>query len=140
VNPAELFSSSDRLHEANHLNRLAAVHEKRQEYSEAERLYEEALAMYEEIFGIEHFTTALATRNLARVLRVQGKTAEASLLEDHASDILSRRGESSEIRKNPFGGSSGFFELMGFDSSTGGEETHQSDEPKLAEPKPNNGK
>lgn len=130
MNPAELFSSSDRLHEANHLNGLAAVHEKRHEFSDAERLYEEALAMYEEVFGIEHFTTALATRNLARVLRIQGKTAEASLLEDHASDVLSRRGESSEIRKNPFGGSSGFFELMGFDSSADRDTAQQSDEQK----------
>lgn len=123
MNQAEFFSSSDKLHEANHLNGLGAVHEKRQEYSEAERLYEEALAMYEDIFGTEHFTTALATRNLARVLRVQGKTAEACLLEDHAADVLSRRGDSPEIRKNPFGGSSGFFELMGSEYSLNAEES-----------------
>jgi hypothetical protein len=113
MNPAELFSGSDRLIEANHLNGLAAVSEKRQEYADAERRYEEALAIYEEVFGTQHFTTALVTRNLARVLRIQGKTAEAALLEDHASDILSRRGDSDEAQKIPFGGSSGFFELLG---------------------------
>jgi hypothetical protein len=113
MNPAELFSGSDRLIEANHLNGLAAVHEKRQEFTDAERLYEEALAIYEEVFGTQHFTTALVTRNLARVLRVQGKTAEAALLEDHATDILSRRGDEDSAQKIPFGGSSGFFELLG---------------------------
>lgn len=111
MDPAELFSGSDRLIEANHLNGMAAVYEKRQEYTDAERLYEEALALYEEIFGTQHLTTALVTRNLARVLRIQGKTAEASLLEDHASDILNRRGEGDATI--PFGGSAGFFELLG---------------------------
>lgn len=111
MDPAELFSGSDRLIEANHLNGMAAVYEKRQEYNDAERLYEEALALYEEIFGTQHFTTALVTRNLARVLRIQGKTAEASLLEDHAADILNRRGEGDPL--TPLGGSSGFFELLG---------------------------
>jgi hypothetical protein len=113
MNPAEIFSGSDRLDEANHLNGMAAVFEKRQEFVDAERLYEEALAMYEEIFGTQHFTTALVTRNLARVLRIQGKTAEAALLEDHASDILSKRAEGDDTQKVPFGGSSGFFELLG---------------------------
>jgi hypothetical protein len=113
MNPAEIFSGSDRLVEANQLNGQAAVHEKRQEYNEAERLYEEALAIYEEVFGTQHFTTALVTRNLARVLRIQGKTAEAALLEDHASDILTRRAEGDDAQKSPFGGSSGFFELLG---------------------------
>lgn len=113
MDPAELFSGSDRLIEANHLNGMAAVYERRQEYADAERLYEEALAIYEEIFGTQHLTTALVTRNLARVLRVQGKTAEAALLEDHASNILSQRGDSELVQKVPFGGSSGFFELLG---------------------------
>lgn len=113
MDPAEFFSGSDRLVEANDLNGMAAVHEKRQEYADAERIYEEALALYEEIFGTQHLTTALVTRNLARVLRVQGKIAEASLLEDHASDILSWRGDSDESKKIPFGGSAGFFELLG---------------------------
>jgi hypothetical protein len=92
---------------------MAAVYEKREEYSDAERLYEEALAVYEEIFGTQHLTVALVTRNLARVLRIQGKIAEASLLDDHASDILTRRGDSDDAKKIPFGGSSGFFELLG---------------------------
>ncbi len=114
LNPAEILYGSDKLVEANHLNGLAAVHEKRQEYTDAERLYEEALAVYEEIFGTRHLTTALATRNLARVLRIQGKTAEAALLDDHASDILSKRGSDDDLN-TPFGGSSGFFDLMGID-------------------------
>lgn len=113
MNHAELFSGSDRLIEANNLNGLGNVHEKRQEYSEAERFYEEALAAYEEIFGTRHLTVALVTRNLARVLRIQGKTAEASLLEDHAADILHKRGEASEEQIPTFGGSSGFFEMLG---------------------------
>jgi tetratricopeptide (TPR) repeat protein len=113
VNPAELFTGSDRLIEANHLNGMGAVLEKRQEFAEAERRYEEALAIYEEIFGQQHYTTAVVTRNLARVLRIQGKTAEASLLEDVATDILSRRGDTDEAKKTPFGGSAGFFELLG---------------------------
>jgi len=113
VDPAELPSESGRLIEANNLNGMAAVHEKRQEYVEAERFYEEALAVYEEIYGTQHLTTAVATRNLARVLRVQGKIAEASLMEDHAADILSRRADPDEAPKMPFGGSSGFFELLG---------------------------
>lgn len=113
MDPAELFNGSDRLIEANHLNGMAAVHEKRQEYVDAERLYEEALTIYEELFGTRHLTTALATRNLARILRIQGKIAEASLLEDHASDILSRRADGDEAKNMPFGGSSGFFELLG---------------------------
>lgn len=112
MNPAELTQGSDRLIEANSLNGMAAVHEKRQEFEEAERLYEESLAIFEEIFGTQHLTTALVTRNLARILRIQGKTAEASLLDDHASDILSRRAEGGVI-KSPFGGSAGFFELLG---------------------------
>jgi tetratricopeptide (TPR) repeat protein len=115
VNPAELFSGSDKLIEANHLNGMGAVFEKRRDFEDAARLYEEALAIYEEIFGIEHYTTALVIRNLARVLRAKGDIAEASLLEDQATDILSRRRESSESRKSLFGGSSGFFELMGTD-------------------------
>lgn len=114
VNPQEIVEGSDKLIEAGHLNGMGAVYEKRREFSDAERLYEEALAIYEEVFGTEHFTTALVIRNLARVLRIQGKTAEASLLEDQASDILTRRAEGGEAAsKNPFGGSSGFFELMG---------------------------
>ena len=114
VNPQEIVEGSDKLIEAGHLNGMGAVYEKRREFPDAERLYEEALAIYEEVFGTEHFTTALVIRNLARVLRIQGKTAEASLLEDQASDILTRRAQGGEAAaKNPFGGSSGFFELMG---------------------------
>lgn len=113
LNPADLFSGSDKLIEANNLNGMAAVYEKRNDLDDAARLYEEALAIYEEIFGVEHFTTALVIRNLARVLRARGDTAEASLLEDQATDILSRRRESNETKKSQFGGSSGFFELMG---------------------------
>ena len=114
MNPADLLYGSDKLIEANHLNGIAAVHEKRQEYVEAQRYYEEALAVYEEIFGTRHLTTALATRNLARVLRIQGKTAEAALMDDHADDILRKRGDAEDTTE-PFGGSSGFFDLMGFD-------------------------
>ncbi len=113
MNKVELASESEKLIEANNLNGTAAVHEKRAEYVEAERFYEEALAAYEEIYGPEHLTTAVATRNLARVLRVQGKTVEASLMEDHTTDILSRQADSAETPKMPFGGSSGFFELLG---------------------------
>lgn len=115
MNPAELIYGSDKLIEANHLNGMGAVHEKRREFTEAQRYYEEVLAIYEEIFGIRHLTTALAIRNLARVLRIEGKTAEATLLEDQATDILSRRGDGMEEASSPFGGSSGFFELMGFE-------------------------
>ena len=115
MNPADLLYGSDKLIEANHLNGLAAVHEHRSEFVEAQRFYEEALAVYEEIFGTRHLTTALATRNLARVLRIQGKTAEAALMDDHANDILRKRGEGQGDASSPFGGSSGFFDLMGFD-------------------------
>jgi len=117
LNPAELFSGSDRLIEANHLNGMAAVYEKRKDFDDASRLYEEALAIYEEVFGVEHFTTALVIRNLARVLRAKGEIAEASLLEDQATEILSKKRANSESGKIQFGGSSGFFELMGNDYS-----------------------
>jgi hypothetical protein len=116
LDPADLLYGSDKLVEAHHLNGMAAVHEKRRELTEAQRLYEEALAIYEEVFGSRHFTCALVARNLARVLRVQGKTAEASLLDDHAKDILSDRGDDKGMR-SPFGGSAGFFDLMGFDDT-----------------------
>jgi hypothetical protein len=116
MNPADLLYGSDRLMEAHHLHGMAAVHEKRQELADAQRLYEEALAIYEEIFGTQHLTTGLATRNLARVLKALGKTAEAALMDDHANEILARRGEGNEDDEAAtFGGSSGFFSLMGFD-------------------------
>jgi hypothetical protein len=130
LNPAELFSGSDKLIEANNLNGMAAVFEKRKDLDDAARLYEEALAIYEEVFGVEHFTTALVIRNLARVLRAKGDVAEASLLEDQATDILSRGREARESHKSPFGGSSGFFELMG-NAYTRSEQ--QSDEQAVAE-------
>ena len=102
--------------EAHHLHGMAAVHERRKELADAQRLYEEALAIYEEIFGTQHLTTGLATRNLARVLKALGKTAEAALMDDHANDILSRRGDGNkDDEAAAFGGSAGFFSLMGFD-------------------------
>jgi hypothetical protein len=116
LNPSELLYGSDRLIEAHHLYGMGAVHEKRQEFNDAQRLYEEALAIYEEIFGTQHLTTALVTRNLARVLRVQGKIAEADLLEDHANDFFSRGGQETDDNAVPFGGSSGFFSLLGMDN------------------------
>ena len=128
MNPTDLLYGSDRLMEAHHLHGMAAVHERRNELQDAQRLYEEALAIYEEIFGTQHLTTGLATRNLARVLKELGKTAEAALMEDHANDILSRRGDAdTDDEAATFGGSSGFFSLMGFDQrpavpQEGGEE------------------
>lgn len=113
MDPAQLPSGPDRLAKANHLAGLANGHEHRKEYVEAERYYEEALAIYEEIHGIQHPTTARATQNLARILRIQGKTAEASLMDDHAEDILTSRSSPNEAPKMPFGGSNGFFGLLG---------------------------
>jgi hypothetical protein len=117
LDPSELLHGSDRLIEANHLFGQGAVHERRHEFDEAQQLYEEALAMYEDIFGINHLTTALATRNLSRVLKAQGKDAEAALMEDHADDIIARRGKEADLDSTPFGGSSGFFSLLGMDRS-----------------------
>jgi tetratricopeptide (TPR) repeat protein len=135
VNPSELVYGSDKIMEAHHLYGVGAVHEKKHELQEAQQSYEEALALYEEIFGTQHPTTGLVTRALARVLLAQGKHAEAALLEDLAADILSRRNDGDT--PEPFGGSSGFFSLMGWDNRS--EETDPSvavplstDEPKAA--------
>jgi tetratricopeptide (TPR) repeat protein len=113
-NPSELFGGSDKLIEANDLNGMGAVLEKRGEFNQAQRCYEQALALFEDIFGSEHLTTALVSRNLARVLREQGESAEAVVLEDMAAAILRRRGDDSVAHETPFGGSSGFFHLLGW--------------------------
>jgi hypothetical protein len=118
---------ANRLIEALNLNGLGAVSMRRGDFAESQRLYEEALAIYEEVFGTEHYTTALVTRNLARALDQQGKTAEASLLEDRATEILLRQ-QSNQEAYPPLGGSAGFFELMGTTYTTTDEPPEESDE------------
>lgn len=115
TNPFEIYTSNDKLIEANNLNGMGAVHEKRLEFDQAQRYYEEALSLYEEVFGQYHLTTALVSRNLARVMQAQGNAAEAAVLEDMAEDILKRREDDPAIHKTPFGGSSAFFCLMGLE-------------------------
>ena len=113
MNPSDLLHGSDRLLEANNLYGSGAVHEKRHELQDAQKFYEEALAIYEEVFGTHHPTTGLVTRNLARVLKAQGKDAESALMEDLATEILSKRAADDDAAI-PFGGSARFFSLIGF--------------------------
>lgn len=103
----------DKLAEAARLTLAASDCEYHGTYEEAQRLYEEALVIYEDLLGLQNPTTAKTIKSVARICRALGKTAEASLLEDQAQSILEqyRAGQPSE--RSPFGGSSGFWELLG---------------------------
>jgi tetratricopeptide (TPR) repeat protein len=53
---------------------------RRGQYSEAETLHHQVLAIHEKTLGAEHPTTATSMSNLARVLDIQGKHGEAEKL------------------------------------------------------------
>ncbi len=103
----------DKLTEAARLTIAASDCEYHGSYEEAQRLYEEALVIYEELLGLQNATTAKTIKNVARICRALGKTAEASLLEDQAQSILDHCREGRPTERTPFGGSSGFWELLG---------------------------
>lgn len=103
----------DKLSEAARLTLAASDCEYHASYDEAQRLYEEALVIYEDLLGLQSPTTAKTIRSVARMCRALGKTAEASLLEDQAQAILDHYRAGQPAEKSPFGGSSGFWELLG---------------------------
>lgn len=81
-------------------------HEQRRQFDHAEQCYEEALASLESVTSGSKELLAQTLRNLSRVCRIQGKLAEAILLEDRAERL-----DGGEIR--PLGGSGGFWALLG---------------------------
>lgn len=103
----------DKLTEAAKLTLAASDCEYRGSYEEAQRMYEEALAVYEDLLGLENPTTAKTIASVARVCRALGKTAEASLLDDQAQSIMAQYRAGLQVDRSPFGGSSGFWELLG---------------------------
>lgn len=103
----------DKLTEAAHLTLAASDCEYRGNFEEAQRLYEESLAIYEDLLGLENPTTAKAIASVARACRALGKTAEASLLEDQAQSLMAQYRAGHQTDRSPFGGSSGFWELLG---------------------------
>lgn len=104
----------DKLTEAAQLTQSGSDCEYRGNFEEAQRHYEEALALYEDMLGLENLTTAKTIASVARVCRRLGKTAEASLLEDQADAIFRQFSGGQPARdRTPFGGSSGFWELLG---------------------------
>jgi len=66
--------------EASLLNELAETHYAMARYSEAEPLYERALAIREKVLGAEHPDTAQSLNNLAVLYYNQGRYAEAEPL------------------------------------------------------------
>lgn len=81
-------------------------YEQRHQFDNAEQCYEEALATLESVAGSSKELLAQTLRNLARVCKIQGKLAEAILLEDRAERL-----DGGESR--PLGGSGGFWALLG---------------------------
>ncbi len=62
------------------LNNLANLYHNQNKYSQAEPLYQRALAIREEILGSQHPIVAQSLNNLAALYRDQGKYAEAEPL------------------------------------------------------------
>lgn len=113
----------DKLTEAARLTMAASDCEYHGSLEEAQRLYEEALVIYEDLLGLQNPTTAKTINNVARICRALGKTAEASMLEDQAQSILERysEGQVQPSERTLFGGSSGFWELLGHRSHSDGD-------------------
>ena len=66
------------------LNRLAQLYHAQGKYTQAERLYQRALAIAETVLGPDHPDLASNLRNLAAVYEAQGKLAEAAPLRKRA--------------------------------------------------------
>ena len=86
---AEKFGKQDpRL--ATILNSLALLYSKQGKYTEAEPLYQRALAIYENALGPEHPAVALSLNNLAALYQTRGKYAQAEPLYRRALSILTK--------------------------------------------------
>jgi hypothetical protein len=72
------------------LNNLAAVHQARGAWAEAERLYLRTLEIQEKLLGPDHPDFALTIHNLASLFATRNRTAEARVLWRHALAIFMR--------------------------------------------------
>jgi tetratricopeptide (TPR) repeat protein len=78
--PAKPEASLDLSPDINDLNKLARSYHEQQRYTEAESLYQRALAISEKALGPEHPGTAATLNNLAVLYRELGRQAEAEPL------------------------------------------------------------
>lgn len=101
------LSPSPARHKMRNLLHQAMLFEKQGQIAQSQALYEEALAICEVTYGINHHRTAMVTLKLARAYRLQGNVEECALLADHARQIFRRN------RASAPGGSDGFWALMG---------------------------
>ena len=72
------------------LNNLAALYDDQGKYSEAEPLYQRALAIREEALGPAHHDVATSLNNLALLYNNQGKYAKAEPLYQARPGYLGR--------------------------------------------------
>ena len=72
------------------LNNLAVVYRDQGKYSQAEPLFQRALAMLEKVLGSEHPYVAVTLNNLATLYTVQGKYTRAKELFKRALAICER--------------------------------------------------
>ena len=72
------------------LNDLAATYRSQGKYVEAERLYQRALGIREQVLGTDHRDVAETLNNLAIVYHAQGKYTDAERLHQRALAIRER--------------------------------------------------
>jgi len=78
---------------ANTLNSLATTQAHRGDLAGAERSYSRVRELYQKLLGPTHWHTANAARNLARVIELQGRYAEALPWLRDAYEIARQRGD-----------------------------------------------
>jgi tetratricopeptide (TPR) repeat protein len=105
-------------------NNLAAIHQRRGEYDQAEQLYVRSITIKERVLGPDHPELATTLNNLATTLRTQSRYAEAealyrrtlSILEptlepDHPSVITCRQNYAVLLRRTGRNDEATMFEL-----------------------------
>jgi tetratricopeptide (TPR) repeat protein len=77
------------------LNNLAALYSLQHRYSEAEPLYQRALAIREETLGPDHPDLASTLNGYAQLLRKIKRKSEASAMQARAKEILAKADRSA---------------------------------------------